>query len=78
MRVKCYTSYRVPKTTVSSLTSRVVCSSWLDGDLERTAAVHLIERSLVVLEFEDVRDLGQGMSTHKYTGGRSYVPCPLR
>ena len=31
--------------------------SRLDGDLERTAAVHLVERRLVVLELEDVRDL---------------------
>ena len=32
-------------------------SSRLDGDLERTTAVHLVERGLVVLELEDVRNL---------------------
>lgn len=41
------------------LAARVVgCPSWPDGDLERATAVHLVERGLVVLELEDVRDLG--------------------
>ena len=38
-------------------TFKAPLSSGLDGDLERTTAVHLVERGLVVLELEDVRNL---------------------
>ncbi len=31
--------------------------SRLDGDLERSTAVHLVERALVILELEHVRNL---------------------
>ena len=34
---------------------QAVCSG-LDADLERAAAVHLVERGLVVLELENIRD----------------------
>ena len=33
------------------------CGSWLDGDLQGTSVAHLVQCLLIVLEFENVRDL---------------------
>lgn len=73
-----YTSYKAPKDF--SLFARVVGRpSWPDSDLKRTTAVHLVERGLVVLQLEDVRDLITGYE-HAQVGretGQRTMPLTL-
>ena len=55
--------------------------SRLDGDLERTAAVHLVERGLVVLKLEDVRDLRKKVQVSDSLELDPHIigiPCPSR
>ena len=55
--------------------------SRLDGDLERTAAVHLVERGLVVLKLEDIRDLRKKVQMSdglQLILSKSDIPCPSR